>query len=375
MTTEYERYQLEWMIAHGHGLKELMDELTLYQNELLLVSDENLTVREVFDEWVDGQGFERAGELFVCEQEWRVSEGRAITALEDGGALYDLEHSVLIANTDLLGDEFSVFEATPADLREITSRLDENDVEWVVPPLDPVNDNCELIGTFRSIADLREAGYLDSDLIDVSDIESLVDAVKRLTSSENVREWYMTTYPKDELGAKLNPDLTFDDVLAAVPKGNGIYDSIGVRDGTMRSLIFDELCRRYGYTIREVHDSWLNESPLPSPAISQDPEKIAVAAGYRFNLVDAQEASGIDLKACGTVVTVDGHDYEVMKGATYEDSRKVDDLLDSHGDKPISGFRKQGEQSLDELCAAKCDEAELFGDDAATERDEIGNEK
>lgn len=97
----------------------------------------------------------------------------------------------------------------------------------------------------------------------------------------------------------------------------------------------------HGYTYDEVYDSWLNESPLPSPVISQQPEKIAVAAGYRFNLVDAREASGIDLKGCGTVVTVDGHDYEVMKGATYEDSRKVDDLLDSHGDKPISDSRKQ----------------------------------
>lgn len=84
-----------------------------------------------------------------------------------------------------------------------------------------------------------------------------------------------------------------------------------------------------------------NESPLPSPTISQQPEKIAVAAGYRFNLVDTRETSGIDLKGCGTVVTVDGHDYEIMKGATYEDSRKVDDLLDSHGDKPISDYRKR----------------------------------
>ena len=32
---------------------------------------------------------------------------------------------------------------------------------------------------------------------------------------------------------------------------------------------------------------------------------------------------------------------EAMKGATYEDSRKVDDLLDSHGDKPISDYRKR----------------------------------
>lgn len=91
-------------------------------------------------------------------------------------------------------------------------------------------------------------------------------------------------------------------------------------------------------TLKEL---WLNESPLPSPAISQQPEKIAVAAGYRFNLVDTRETSGIDLKGCGTVVTVDGHDYDVMKGATYEDSRKVDDLLDSHGDRPISDYRKR----------------------------------
>lgn len=69
--------------------------------------------------------------------------------------------------------------------------------------------------------------------------------------------------------------------------------------------------------------------------------RIAVAAGYRFNLVDTRETSGIDLKGCGTVVTVDGHDYDVMKGATYEDSRKVDDLLDSHGDRPISDYRKR----------------------------------
>lgn len=60
-----------------------------------------------------------------------------------------------------------------------------------------------------------------------------------------------------------------------------------------------------------------------------------------ITLVDTRETSGIDLKGCGTVVTVDGHDYEVMKGTTYEDSRKVDDLLDSHGDKPISDYRKR----------------------------------
>ena len=152
----------------------------------------------------------------------------------------------------------------------------------------------------------------------------------------------MLAFPDDELVTGINPRLTFVDAIAAVPTGDGFYTALGeTADSLLRERIFEELCNRYGYTYDEVYDSWLNESPLPSPAFSQQPEKIAVAAGYRFNLVDAREASGIDLKGCGTVVTVEGHDYEIMKGATYEDSRKVDDLLDSHGDKPISDYRKR----------------------------------
>lgn len=152
----------------------------------------------------------------------------------------------------------------------------------------------------------------------------------------------MLAFPDDELVAGINPSLTFDDAIAAIPTGDGFYTALGeTADSLLRERIFEELCNRYGYTYDDIYDSWLNESPLPSPAISQQPEKIAVAAGYRFNLVDTRETSGIDLKGCGTVVTVDGHDYEVMKGTTYEDSRKVDDLLDSHGDKPISDYRKR----------------------------------
>ena len=32
--TDYERYQLEWMIEHGHSLGELISELTSLQNDL-----------------------------------------------------------------------------------------------------------------------------------------------------------------------------------------------------------------------------------------------------------------------------------------------------------------------------------------------------
>lgn len=360
MTTEYERYQLEWMIAHGHGLKELMDELTLYQNELLLESDENLTVRDVFDEWVNDQGF--GGELFVCEQEWRESEGYELTALaQDNGAFYNPDRGVLIASYMNGYDDptIEVFKATTADLRKFTSELTEDDIEYGLTTHELAGNNCARICSFRSIDELRDAGYLDSELIDVSDTRALVDAVKDLTSGDSVREWYMATYPDDQLGMKLDVNITFDKALGAVSTGNDFYTALGVDDSLVRERVFEEMSRRYGFTYDEVYDSWLHETPLPSPSTTGSYEKIAVAAGYRFNLVDAQEVSDIDLKSCGTVVTVDGHDYEIMKGATYEDSRKVDDLLDSHGDKPISGFRKQDEQSLDDLCAAKSEEAEM----------------
>lgn len=187
MLTDYERYQLEWMIEHGHSLWELVEELTLYQNELELTPGVNLTAFEVFNEWVDDHGF--SGELFASEEEWRESEGRAMTAHNDlkltavleqnNGAFYDPERGILIASfmTDYDDPAIEVFKATIADLRKLIFALTEADIEYGQTPHELAGDNCEHIGTFRSITDLREAGYLDSGLISVSDTQSLVDAV------------------------------------------------------------------------------------------------------------------------------------------------------------------------------------------------------
>lgn len=272
--------------------------------------------------------------------------------IEEGHTVYAHDRGIAIASylDDVENPRIEVSHYTPYELASlVNARMapDASDIrDALTDPSRPRAFDHE-VATFDSIDDfLAKMGSPTSIsqkwLPMCGDRLKPSMAILGIKQTDNVREWYALAFPGDELAVGINPNLTFDDAIAAVPTGDGFYTALGdAADSLLRERIFEELCNRYGYTYDEVYDSWLHESPLPSPAISQQPEKIAVAAGYRFNLVDSREASGIDLKDCGTVVTVDGHDYNVMKGATYEDSRKVDDLLDSHGDKPISDYRKR----------------------------------
>ena len=56
--SEYERYQLQWMIAHDHSLQDLIVELTEMQFSDPEDDDRISTpVSELFDEWVADVGF------------------------------------------------------------------------------------------------------------------------------------------------------------------------------------------------------------------------------------------------------------------------------------------------------------------------------
>lgn len=277
MLTEAERYQLEWMIEHGHSLDELMEKLTNYQNDLESVPGVNLTVSDVFDSWTSNRGFEALENDTITKDMVRAG----------------IEHGVIR------------FEANP-------------------DPNDP----------WKTVCAINNGYFYHVDTTDISPEEYIQ------MNSHNVDMVVDEIYDELNFIVKKESHEDYEHFLAELSKEHhgGVNSLTGV------PADINELMKDGGayYTYDAVYDSWLDKTPLPGlESRSPQPEKIAIAAGYRFNLVDAREAAGIDLKGCGTVVTVDGHDYDVMKGATYEDSRKVDDLLDSHGDKPISAYRKQ----------------------------------
>ena len=74
MMSEYEKYQLRWMISHGYSIRDLIQELTDMQYSDPEDSDRISTpILELFDEWVADIGF--SSEIWACEAEWKECEG------------------------------------------------------------------------------------------------------------------------------------------------------------------------------------------------------------------------------------------------------------------------------------------------------------
>lgn len=66
--------------------------------------------------------------------------------------------------------------------------------------------------------------------------------------------------------------------------------------------------------------------------------RYAVAVGYKFGFIPSGDLSEIKLKEVGAI-RFDGKNQALFKGETYEDSRKIDTLLDHYGEHSIKDHR------------------------------------
>lgn len=72
----------------------------------------------------------------------------------------------------------------------------------------------------------------------------------------NVKNWYVETYPTDELGQDINPKIEFTNVLNTLDNYSDIYDLIGVGDSIIRERLFQKLSQITGQTYTEIYDKW-----------------------------------------------------------------------------------------------------------------------
>lgn len=66
--------------------------------------------------------------------------------------------------------------------------------------------------------------------------------------------------------------------------------------------------------------------------------KIAIRVGYSFNLFSEEDVSHIQLKVDNRTVEVEGVQYALHSATTFEQSQKVDVLLDENGELPIKDY-------------------------------------
>ena len=99
---------------------------------------------------------------------------------------------------------------------------------------------------------------------DLVKVESKKSEGERLTESEDdslfdekVKDWYVAEFPTDDMGADIDPEISFMDVFHALDTYEDFYDTIGVGDSIIRERIFTELAKRMGVDYDYIYDQWL----------------------------------------------------------------------------------------------------------------------
>jgi hypothetical protein len=72
-----------------------------------------------------------------------------------------------------------------------------------------------------------------------------------------IREFYLETYPTDDLGLELNPTPTFAGLLNQLIVGGDVYRYIGVGDSIIRERLFERLAEELNVKYDYVYNLWL----------------------------------------------------------------------------------------------------------------------
>lgn len=73
---------------------------------------------------------------------------------------------------------------------------------------------------------------------------------------DNIKKYYTSTFPTDELGAELNQTATFSGLYRALDAQKGAYKYIGVTDSLIRERLFERLAEIIGCPYDDIYIMW-----------------------------------------------------------------------------------------------------------------------
>ena len=82
------------------------------------------------------------------------------------------------------------------------------------------------------------------------------------TMETKVRDWYVETYPHDDLGQEITEDLTFQGLFDALDSYQDVYKVLGVGDSLIRENCFLKLSEIIGTDYGYIYDQWLKGAEM-----------------------------------------------------------------------------------------------------------------
>ena len=70
----------------------------------------------------------------------------------------------------------------------------------------------------------------------------------------NIKTYYLSAFPSDNLGEEINANATFDGLFNNITEP---YSYIGVDDSVVRERVFDKLATIKGVPYNDIWNAWL----------------------------------------------------------------------------------------------------------------------
>lgn len=81
--------------------------------------------------------------------------------------------------------------------------------------------------------------------------------IRDLDDYNNIKEYYLNTFPTDDLGAEINNTATFTGLKLVLLNYMDVYDYLGTYDSLIRERVFEQLGELYGLTYNQVYSDWI----------------------------------------------------------------------------------------------------------------------
>lgn len=76
--------------------------------------------------------------------------------------------------------------------------------------------------------------------------------------NNKIQAWYTCEYPTDDMGAYIDSNVTFKDVLDGLKSKMDIYTILGAGDSLVREKVFQKLCSILKCDYNYIYNIWMN---------------------------------------------------------------------------------------------------------------------